>query len=213
MSVQPYYNGNRHSPPEYADTHRPLIIGQDDGGFESSFDSMSLNSPTIGYEQDILTSPGFQEGLGQNMVSQPLWASSTMPQASAGRSFASHRDFHSHQMPSPLVLQKSSLNAPDSGESSPWSPYFSPYHEHGIQSPLWSPYPPGAIGQERAIPMMSPCRPGFYPYYHRFPSKLMGRQTEFPSGHHNIVDVERIRQGLDVRTTVRDLQQRIGHDC
>ena len=26
---------------------------------------------------------------------------------------------------------------------------------------------------------------------------------EFASGHHNVVDIERIRQGLDVRTTVR----------
>ena len=28
---------------------------------------------------------------------------------------------------------------------------------------------------------------------------------EYASGHHNVVDVERIRQGLDVRTTVRTL--------
>ena len=171
---------------------------------------MSLNNPTSGYDQDILNSPGYQGDYGHNVVSQPLWPSSAMPQVSAGHSFASHRDFHSQPMPSPLALQESSFNAPDSGESSPWSPYFSPYHEYGIQSPLWSPYPPGAIGQERATPVMSPYRAGFYPYHQRFPFKLMGRQTDFPSGHHNVVDVERIRQGLDVRTTVRDPRQPIG---
>ena len=213
MSVQRYYDGNGHSPADYADTQRPLIIGHDDGGLVNTFDNMSLNSPTSGYEQDVLTSPGFQGGYGHNTVSQPLWASSAIPQASAGRSFASHRDFHSHQIPSPLVLQKSSFNAPDSGESSPWSPYFSPYHEYGMQSPLWSPYPPGAIGQERATPMLSPYRPGFYPYHQRFHSKLIGRQTDFPTGHHNIVDVERIRQGLDVRTTVRDPRQHSGRNA
>ena len=30
--------------------------------------------------------------------------------------------------------------------------------------------------------------------------------NDYSSGHHNVVDVERIRQGLDVRTTVSELR-------
>ena len=201
MSVERYYDYAT----QPADTHRPLIIGQDDAGLGNAFNSMNLNSPTGGFEHKAMDSPNVQGGYGHDMVSPSFWSPYAMQPASAGRSFASHRDFHSNQMPSPLELQKTSFNGPDSSESPPWSPYFSPYPEYGLQSPpLWSPYPPGAIGQERGTPMVSPYRSGYYPYSQRFPSKFMGRQSDYPSGHHNVVDVERIRQGLDVRTTVGD---------
>lgn len=136
------------------------------------------------------------------MVTSSLFAPYTVPQPSTGRSFAFHRDFNTHQMPAPLDLQKTNFNGLNSGESSSFSPFFSPYPDYGLHSPLWSPYTPGAIGQERATPTLSPYRHGFYPYHERFPHKFMGRHGDYPSGHHNIVDVERIRQGLDVRTTI-----------
>lgn len=136
------------------------------------------------------------------MVNPSLLAQYPIPQLSAGRSFAFHRDFNTHQMPTPLNLQKTNFNGPDSGETSPFSPFFSPYPEYGMQSPLWSPYTPGAIGQERSASVLSPYRPGYYSSHQRVPHKYMGRHSDFPSGHHNVVDVERIRQGLDVRTTI-----------
>jgi hypothetical protein len=35
-----------------------------------------------------------------------------------------------------------------------------------------------------------------------FPPKSFRRQNDSPAGQHNVVDIDRIRQGLDVRTTV-----------
>lgn len=59
---------------------------------------------------------------------------------------------------------------------------------------------PGAIGQERHSPL-SPSNPG-----HQIPRTLSrpgGRHVRAHSGgHHNVVDIDRIRKGADVRTTV-----------
>ena len=160
-----------------------------------------------------------QATYGHNYLASPLVSPFFMPQA-ANRSFAYHRELNSQQVPSPLSLQKTNFNGPESTESSSWSPFFSPYGDpYGLQSPFWTPYTPGAIGQERGTPIMSPYTPGaigqdrgnsimspysgIYPYQQRTPGKLIGRSPhDYSSGHHNVVDVERIRQGLDVRTTV-----------
>jgi hypothetical protein len=59
---------------------------------------------------------------------------------------------------------------------------------------------PGVVGQERVdhSPRYAPLV-----YYQRGSPMKMNRSThDYASGHHNVVDVERIRQGLDVRTTV-----------
>lgn len=62
---------------------------------------------------------------------------------------------------------------------------------------------PGAIGQERATAPPAQIRSRPYPQQHHAPSRVVGRQnSDYSSGHHNVVDVERIRRGLDVRTTV-----------
>ena len=64
-------------------------------------------------------------------------------------------------------------------------------------------YGPGAIGQEREMAPPPQVRSGPYPQQHRGSSRMVGRQnSDYTSGHHNVVDVERIRRGLDVRTTV-----------
>lgn len=64
-------------------------------------------------------------------------------------------------------------------------------------------YGPGAIGQERGTVPSPQVRSGPYPQQQRGPLRVVGRQNnDYTSGHHNVVDVERIRRGLDVRTTV-----------
>ena len=165
----------------------PLIIGHDETGLENAMGNMNLGIAQATYGHDYLAPP---------LVS-PLF---TPP--AANRSFGYHRELNSQQVPSPLVLQKPNYNGPESAETSPWSPFFSSYGEYSLQSPLWTPYTPGAIGQERGTPVMSPFS-GVYPYQQRTPGIVIGRSPhDYSSGHHNVVDVERIRQGLDVRTTV-----------
>ena len=86
-------------------------------------------------------------------------------------------------------------------------------HPHQLQSPLhgfsiqgvssvpllpWG-YRPGVVGQERfARARSSPV----VSQQHYSPKSNNRMGPEYTSGHHNVVDVERIRQGLDVRTTV-----------
>ena len=165
----------------------PLIIGQDDTGLEDAFGGMKLNLPQSTY--------------GHGFLASPLLSPYFLPEA-ANRSFAYHRELNSQQVPSPLNLQKTNHSGPESAESSSYSPFFSPYVDYGVQSPLCSPYTPGAIGQERGATLISPY-PGIYPYQQRGTPKHTGRSPhDYSSGHHNVVDIERIRHGLDVRTTV-----------
>jgi hypothetical protein len=50
---------------------------------------------------------------------------------------------------------------------------------------------------------ISPSSETVLTHQRRGPPCFGGRHThDFASGHHNVVDVERIRRGLDVRTTV-----------
>ncbi|KAL8791431.1 MAG: hypothetical protein Q9213_000047 [Squamulea squamosa] len=90
------------------------------------------------------------------------------------------------------------------GDGSPISRNMPSYPASGMQTPTWSSFDatssnPGAVGQERQTPMSS------FHSLHQYPRSLVrhgGRQAPDPSsGHHNVVDVNRIRKGADVRTT------------
>jgi len=82
---------------------------------------------------------------------------------------------------------------------------YSARHQEEAMVPLgaWDVFGPGAIGQERGQTYQAQFRNGAYSPQRRGPPRFGGRHThDFASGHHNVVDVERIRRGLDVRTTV-----------
>lgn len=140
----------------------------------------------------------------------------------AGRSIAYGRDLEGQKLPSPLDECPPNFAVRNSASKPQWSPTYTQFLDYGPQSPIWpayspsayssgsyssSLYSPGAIGQERGAPLLSQHRPGYYPQQQRGIGKLGGRPThDYASGHHNVVDVERIRQGTDVRTTVRSSQ-------
>lgn len=189
MTIRNYGSGKNTLTTLPKQSQGPLIIGQDETGLETALGNMTMNTPQpLMYGRDLWASP----------LLSPYFLTETPT-----RSFANHRELNGAQMPSPLDLQKSSYSGPESTDTSPYSPFFSPYVDYGLQSPPWSPYTPGAIGQERGVSMLSPYS-GVHPYQQRSPSKYLGRSPhDYSSGHHNIVDIERIRQGLDVRTTVR----------
>ena len=82
---------------------------------------------------------------------------------------------------------------------------YSARHQEEAMVPLgaWDVFGPGAIGQERGQTHQPQFRIGAYSPQRRGAPRFGGRHThDFASGHHNVVDVERIRRGLDVRTTV-----------
>ena len=105
--------------------------------------------------------------------------------------------------PSSLTGYPLGLSTACAEQRSTWSPTCVSYPNVGVQAPFWTPFSPGAIGQERGASKPLPYRqePGIS--HHSGLSKLGGRQHDnFTSGHHNVVDVNRIRDGIDVRTTV-----------
>ena len=75
-------------------------------------------------------------------------------------------------------------------------------YESSVNS--WETLGPGVVGQERAVTPTQQAHS--YPsiYLPQRPAKSgLRQQHDYATGHHNIVDIERISQGLDVRTTVR----------
>ena len=161
MSVELYYTSENYLSSKLAETNRPLIIGQDDAVLENAFNHMHLTTPTGEHNRDVSVSPQAHEVYAPDMIQTPLWGPYFTPQMSASRSFATHRDLNGQHVPSPLNLQKTTFNGPDSGEVSQWSPFYSPYSDYGMQSAAWSPYTPGAIGQERGTVIMPSYRSGY----------------------------------------------------
>ena len=83
-----------------------------------------------------------------------------------------------------------------------WSPTYNPFTDFPQQSSIWSPLSPGAIGQERGTPLSSRTHQERYGQQRRSQGQIIRRYSDNPSGHHNVVDIDHIRQGTDVRTTV-----------
>lgn len=116
-------------------------------------------------------------------------------------------DYQSEQSLSPLGDFDPGFTPRSSGHNSPWSPPYGQYHDFGIQPTSWPPFNPGAVGQERGTPLSSHARSAHPLQQQRISGKPTGRQGhDYSGGHHNVVDVERIRLGTDVRTTVRNAQ-------
>ena len=128
------------------------------------------------------------------------------------RSLTLRKDLGRQHIPSPL---DNSFNSYDRGSNrtSPfWSPTYGNSSNFNVHSSIWSSSSPGAIGQERGA-MLSPSISSFYQQplgngaydlqQQRSLYKGGRRQNEHNIGTHNVVDVNRIRTGLDVRSTVK----------
>ena len=137
---------------------------------------------------------------------------SFLEQSPTSRSLTCRKDLGGHHTPSPLAQTFDSFNQSDSQRSPFWSPTYSTGNSYRIPSSIWSPESPGAIGQERGA-MLSPRFSNFYPkplgngafeipQHQRSLYKGGRRHNEHSIGTHNVVDIHRIRIGLDVRTTV-----------
>ena len=96
----------------------------------------------------------------------------------------------------------SSVSPGSFDQTQTWSPNYNPFLEIAQHSPVWSPFGPGTIGQERGTQFAACTHQDRYGQQKRVQGQLFRRFTDNASGHHNVVDIDRIRQGTDVRTTV-----------
>ena len=164
----------------------PLIIGQETG-LESDLASMSPFDRHDAYGPETPSS---------SLRSQHPCSTSAV------RPLVYRKDFNKH---TPLSQHSYSQGYMDGtpNQSPFWSPSHNTFLNSGLQSPIWASFNPGTIGQERGTPTLVHQRQGYNAQPGRAQSKIGGRQShEYASGHHNIVDIDRIRQGIDVRTTV-----------
>ena len=188
--------------------HGPLIVGQENS-LESTFGGMCLGGRDDSYDPEALKAA---------LISPCFLSNPTV------RSLSYRRDIAGQHLPSALDdYHFNGYPARNSGSSPQWSPIYSPYSDYTLQSPTWAAYSsgayssglyspgnfigpgytPGAIGQERTTPQTPQPVPPHCPPQQRGLAKLSNRQNhDFASGHHNVVDVDRISQGTDVRTTV-----------
>lgn len=156
-------------------------------GLVKALGNMSLNGGTV-YSSTYADSP----------LSSPLCVPN-----SAAHSFGMS-EYQSEQSLSPIGDYDPGFASRSSGHNSPWSPPYGQYPDFGIQTTSWPPFNPGTVGQERGTPLSSQVRSAHPLQQQRISGKTTGRQGhDYSGGHHNVVDVERIRLGTDVRTTVR----------
>ena len=163
----------------------PLIIGQETS-LESDLASMSPFDSHDSYRPELSSS------------------SSQHPHSAfASRPLFYCKDFSEQHTPSSQHSYNQGYMDGSFNQSPFCSPNYSTISNSGLQSPIWAAFNPGAIGQERATPTLLHQRQGYCSQPNRAQSKVGGRQShDYASGHHNIVDIDRIRQGIDVRTTV-----------
>lgn len=165
----------------------PLIIGQETS-LESDLASMSMFDRLDTYGPETSSSSSYSPHPYSTPGSRPL---------------ACRKDFNEQHTPSSHHIYSQSYVGGISDQSPFWNSNYSTFLHSGLQSPIWSAFTPGAIGQERGTSTVLRQRQEYYPQQNRGQSKIGGRQShDYASGHHNIVDIDRIRKGIDVRTTV-----------
>lgn len=166
-------------------------------GLNSALQNISLNGSRATTQQEIIRSVSFPSFVGSTPV---------------GRSLTSRKGFGGHHTPSSLTNSFSSFDHGSSQTSPFWSPTYTSGSSYGVAASIWSSNSPGAVGQERGT-VPSPSHSSFYQHQlgnsafqaeqQRSLYRGPRRHNEHSVGTHNVVDVNRIRLGIDVRTTVR----------
>lgn len=188
LSIAPYQPDLEGPTQRLSKSPGPLIIGQETS-LEGDLASMSPFDRLDTYGPETSSSSSYS----QHPYSTP-----------ASRSLTYRKDFSQQHTASSHHSYSQGFLGESCNQSPFWSPNCSTFLNSGLHSPIWSAFNPGAIGQERGTSTHLHPRQGVYPQQCRGQSKIGGRQShDSASGHHNIVDIDRIRRGIDVRTTVR----------
>ena len=174
----------------------PLIIGQEDTSLENALGNMSVSMSVNSTDKRGLYS--------SRTVSSP--ALSPRSYSSSSHKFISNRkDLNGENTAMSLGDYTQGCTSDRIGQRSCWGPAINMFSEYTLPSPVWSQFHPGTIGQERGVPSLPSHRQNYPQQQQRGQSRAGGRQHhEYATGHHNVVDVDRIRLGTDVRTTVRN---------
>ena len=114
----------------------------------------------------------------------------------------SHLPFHRCQGGRCTASSLRSFSHGNFDQSTSWNlnPKLPP--EFPQHSSAWSSSSLGAIGQERGTPLLRRGQHEHYDQQKRSQGSVFRRYNDSPSGHHNVVDIDRICHGTDVRTTV-----------
>lgn len=130
----------------------------------------------------------------------PLDAQPIVPQmlrSGSFPSFAQHRSGSTMPRPVPINTYAPSVHR----ISEPSTPYTSLSGSYSPQT--WSfDSSPGVIGQERDLMLDGRSCPSKAMFRTRGDRREPGPASDFGGQYHNVVNTERIRRGLDVRTTV-----------
>ena len=170
----------------------PFIIGHEDINQGNMLPQIGLCGSPISWESSFSHSP----------LPSPYLFRSPAIAGSLGRSSSSAR----HSV-SPFESRSPSFTPQGASEGSTLSPFSPPFPSFGISTSPWTryevnSYSPRNNDQQRGVsfPHDQQDRPQ---HYTRSSARPVARYShEISSGHHNVVDVERIRKGVDVRTTV-----------
>ena len=167
-----------------------MIIGHEEVSLEDS-----MNSLNVGEGQDFIASP-YQ---ASSIKSQCPELSSTPGDSPQGL------DYDDSYTASPVGPYSSGYAESEFLKGQPVGLHSNSYSDYDHMTTTWTKFRPGVVGQERTQTPLSRGRVG--PLVHQHQSQAHVRSStyhnDYASGHHNTVEVERIRQGVDVRTTVR----------
>ncbi|KAL8737938.1 MAG: hypothetical protein Q9181_001201 [Wetmoreana brouardii] len=163
-----------------------LIVGREDTGLESRFHHLGLEGGAGTWITQVQRSP----------LPSPYSVPSPIASEALTPNF-----LNAQHSPALLGSTSPSYTVQTSGNGSLFSPSFPAF---GMQTPAWNglaaPLGPGTMGQVQHSPLL-PF--GAYRNYPRGFVRQGGRHIQdYSGGHHNVVDVGRIRKGADVRTTV-----------
>lgn len=165
----------------------PLIMGGGDYDLDHNFGNLSISGNV---------------GRLSNQVNESRDTWSSLGHYSSGSSGVFADQFRGY----PASTSSATMYTPHAyGQNQRSYPAYG-YPPFGGLSLDWQTRPQGAFGQ---IGMVSPAPRAristLAQRQHGLNKGSLRQSNEYGSGHHNVVDVERIREGLDVRTTVSKL--------
>ncbi|KAL8746803.1 MAG: hypothetical protein Q9190_001208 [Brigantiaea leucoxantha] len=198
LAVHRYKPGNATVPRKHANVEGHAKAQQEMEQLQARLQDVSLGRRSEAVEADTRSHPAPSYGI---------------PNA-AGHTTGYHEFSSAQPSPSSFDGSLGGFATPTSDYSSAWSPHYPTYPIYELQAPLWprcdlSGHGTRAVGQVLNSNRLMRSQSEQH-LLNRGAGRLQARHSnDFMIVHHNTVDVERIRQGTDVRTTISRTTARI----
>ncbi|MCJ1472839.1 hypothetical protein MMC13_001488 [Lambiella insularis] len=162
----------------------PLIMDSGDHDLDQNFRSLNIS--------------GNHERSGHKAQgSKHTWSSGDPSSGNASGAFGGHVHGYPTSASSTLMYDPQNFNN-HQPSSFPYG-----YPSVGAHNFDWQTHARGTLGQVGMVPLTPRARVSpLSQRQHGLNKGMLRQNNEYGSGHHNVVDIERIRQGLDVRTTI-----------